>query len=234
MPIPHKPNLPRLFGSSEADQELNRRATSIKVEWDSVTNASDYEININNTLYLTQSNSHKFTALTDNHRYDIKIRAINNDGASDWSDVFKTITRPQSPMAPERLPYDVYGWGLGWKWNLLVQADIQLKLLRKVDTEITLLADALAFESEYVDVDYPYHETKHYFLQLYLPRAKVPEDVLGSDNNSYYGDQRTAVYPHAYIPEVPETNPITLEEVKTWNVYQSLNLLGNAYDIRSF
>lgn len=88
--------------------------TEVYIEWKAVTNAKQYEIEYTTAIKYFDSNSSEVTSVTVdatkvNHaeitgmesgeEYFFRVRAINDDGESDWCDV-KSIILGKAPIAP--------------------------------------------------------------------------------------------------------------------------------------
>lgn len=88
--LQHGPlNAPKNAGIKEAHLE----AYKVKPTWESVLNADYYDIEFDGQLYSTiQDTTLLFEDLTAETNYSFKIRAVNADGASDWT-TFSTFTK---------------------------------------------------------------------------------------------------------------------------------------------
>lgn len=72
----------------------NREAYTLKPTWDRVENADFYEIEFNDMLYSTITDTGLlFENLNAESSYDFKIRAVNKDGHSEWA-TFSAVTKP--------------------------------------------------------------------------------------------------------------------------------------------
>lgn len=74
----------------------NTEAYTVKPTWDKVAGADFYEIEFDSMLYTTIKNTELlFDGLEAETDYNFKIRAVNKDGHSDWSDfAVKTKSNP--------------------------------------------------------------------------------------------------------------------------------------------
>nr|WP_320037688.1 TIM-barrel domain-containing protein [uncultured Bacteroides sp.] len=74
----------------------NTEAYTLKPTWSKVTNADFYEIEFNGMLYTTIKDTELlFTDLTAETTYSFKVRAVNKDGYSDWTECSaKTKSNP--------------------------------------------------------------------------------------------------------------------------------------------
>ncbi|MDX8573394.1 discoidin domain-containing protein [Elizabethkingia sp. HX QKY] len=76
--------------------DKNLEAYTVKPTWDKVPNADYYEIDFNGLKYSTIKDTELlFEGLTAETDYTFKVRAVNKDGASDWTSfVTKTKSNP--------------------------------------------------------------------------------------------------------------------------------------------
>ncbi|MDX8567466.1 discoidin domain-containing protein [Elizabethkingia sp. HX XZB] len=76
--------------------DKNLEAYTVKPTWDKVPNADYYEIDFNGLKYSTIKDTELlFEGLTAETDYTFKVRAVNKDGASDWTSfVAKTKSNP--------------------------------------------------------------------------------------------------------------------------------------------
>ena len=74
-------------------RDTNATAYTLKPTWNKVANADFYEIKFNGMLYSTIKDTELlFDGLGAETNYSFKIRAVNKDGYSDWSE-FRAITK---------------------------------------------------------------------------------------------------------------------------------------------
>lgn len=77
--------------------EANTGAYTVTPTWEKINNADYYEISFNDMLYTTIKDTELlFDALTPETSYSFKIRAVNKDGESDWSDF--SVTTKANPL----------------------------------------------------------------------------------------------------------------------------------------
>jgi len=78
--------------------EENRTAYTLKPTWNKVEHADFYEIEFDNMLYTTiKDNELLFDGLTPETPYSFKLRAVNKDGHTEWTE-FKSATKA-NPLA---------------------------------------------------------------------------------------------------------------------------------------
>lgn len=77
--------------------EENTAPYTLTPSWDAVKNADYYEIEFDNMLYTTiKDTDFLFTDLAAETPYSFKLRAVNRDGASDWTTI--TATTKSNPL----------------------------------------------------------------------------------------------------------------------------------------
>lgn len=189
----------RLFGRDDAEREQSRKADRLRLEFDDVPTALSYELEVNGSS-IPFANREWIQVGLANTRYDLRVRALDQNGYSDWSTYFSTVTRPPKPNPPSRVPYDLLGWGIGFEWTLVDNfpgsENASLSLLRTQDDENAEILVANAPQrSEYVDTDYERHVLKDYWLRYVIAREMVPGDLLGSENYSEDSQRISAANP---------------------------------------
>lgn len=71
--------------------DKNTEAYTLKPTWKKISNADFYEINFNGMLYTTiKDTTLLFDGLTAETTYSMKLRAVNKDGYSDWTEMKAT------------------------------------------------------------------------------------------------------------------------------------------------
>lgn len=82
-------------------QNINATATSssISLQWDSTTGASNYEIEILGTPVKTSVPAYTHYGLNPNTQYAYRVRALNSSGAGEWSSIIAKTTLPGTPNA---------------------------------------------------------------------------------------------------------------------------------------
>jgi hypothetical protein len=175
LPLPNKPiNL----------AVASRISNSLAVTWDIAANADSYELEISWTgesRIFPASSPQKIEALLSttslpifsNRIYNLRIRAVNSQGISDWSDLLVTATVPPVPPPPSAngsmIEVDAK---LSWNVVLSDQVDLTNPLFveisrQELDGEIKILPNAanLPLQGGYVDEN-PLNENS-YFIRLY-------------------------------------------------------------------
>lgn len=92
-----KNNIWCTYSSKECtDYRQNLEAYTVKPTWDKVPNADYYEIDFNGLKYSTIKDTELlFEGLTAETDYTFKVRAVNKDGASEWTSfTVKTKSNP--------------------------------------------------------------------------------------------------------------------------------------------
>ena len=109
---------------SKAPQNLVAEASvnQIKLSWDNILLADEYEVEINGQIHRTSVPLYTFTDLLPATTYQLRVRAVTEAGNGEWSDIVEAIT------------------------NLPVPENIQSNL---VDNDITITWDAVVGATSY-------------------------------------------------------------------------------------
>jgi hypothetical protein len=170
-----------------------RAPDSLTVNWLDVAGATSYDARItdpsgNTTMKANVTRPVTFDSLVPTDRYVIAARAVNNNGASQWSADFATRTRPATPPAPSAtidavIPVFIVTWSIAGPSGGTVS-------LRQVgngsDTEVVSggpLTGSQAFSSIPSGVQW------QFLSQLTVPAPDLP----GSTNVSFWGPATTIV-----------------------------------------
>ncbi|WP_406694488.1 fibronectin type III domain-containing protein [Singulisphaera sp. Ch08] len=101
MPVPPKPNPPVLFGATPAQRETSRRADALRFSWTDVPTAETYDIRFGNSDVRTNVARGTFLGgLAANTFHQVRLRGVNSEGPSEWSDPATFTTRPDRPESP--------------------------------------------------------------------------------------------------------------------------------------
>lgn len=106
-----KPTVPAASGGITSLKALTK--TSVQIEWESVANAKNYEIQYttklmyfdssqevsSSTIDASVSNHAEITGLQSGEQYFFRVRSTNEQGESPWTEI-KSITIGQPPIAP--------------------------------------------------------------------------------------------------------------------------------------
>src|SRR5688500_18110220 len=101
MPVPPTPNPPVLFGASAAEREASLTASALRFDWAAVSTATSYDIRFEATDLRANATPGTFLGgLSANQNHQVRLRAVNADGASGWSNPVTFATRPDKPNPP--------------------------------------------------------------------------------------------------------------------------------------
>jgi hypothetical protein len=222
LPLPNKPiNL----------AVASRISNSLAVTWDIAANADSYELEISwtgeNRIFPASSPqkiedllSTTSLPIFSNRIYNIRIRAVNSQGSSDWSDLLVTATAPPVPPPPSAngsmIEVDAK---LSWNVVLSAQVDLTNPLFveifrQELDGKKKILPNAtsLPLQGEYVD-ESPLNENS-YFIRLY---SDLPLPILRniSEWSSVYSF-RKQVFAKLEIPGTQGNNNLRSQMMRNY------------------
>jgi hypothetical protein len=77
---------------------ISSTETAIKFTWDAIAGATAYDVEVDDTMLEDiLNNEYTLSGLEPNSRYDFRVRAKNDDGNGDWSEVVTGSTLPAAP-----------------------------------------------------------------------------------------------------------------------------------------
>jgi Fibronectin type III domain len=201
----------------------SRSSNSLAVTWNAAANADRYELEISwtgETRIFPALSPQKIEDLLStaslplfsNRIYNIRVRGVNSQGSSDWSDLLVTATLPPTPTPPSAsgsmIEVDAK---LSWNVDLAAQVDLTFSLFVEIarqesDGEIKTLPNAtnLPLQGGYVDEN-PLTENS-YFIRLY---SDLPPPI--SRNISEWSSAcffRKQVFAKLQIPGIQESNAL--------------------------
>jgi hypothetical protein len=192
-----KPTNVRFFGAIPADQELSRGEKDLRITFDVVPGADSYAVRLNGTVVPGDfQQGGTVTVGSSNTLATIEVRAQKvGQTPSDWSDTFKTVTRPPTPSAPRQLPYELSEFAIvvGWAVASGFPGDNQssASLIR----DGMILAVQRKLVAYYADATYKQGLPHVYTITIVIPQAAVPDDVLSGPNQSFTSMGLTALAP---------------------------------------
>ncbi len=96
--VPTKPAPPFLYGSDDVEKEKSRGSDYLRMAWGTVSDADSYDLRVEAVgVWSDVSQGFKVVALQPNTRYKVKLKAVNAEGESPWSDSLEIHTRPATP-----------------------------------------------------------------------------------------------------------------------------------------
>ena len=206
-PLPTPPSKPILYTIASPSY-----TGEIHISWSSVSDADDYKIyrSKDGTSYIlletVYSNSYDDT-ITENGEYSYKIKAGNEVGYSDYSDV-KSVTvsisaplptAPDAPVLKDIYPQPNTDGNIRLEWDIVSDADRYTVYRSNNDVSYDLL--------EVVYVNY-YDDSRTNGVYYYKLRA-------GNINDDYsdYSNVKSVTVQIPNVPDIPEAYYITYEVV---------------------
>lgn len=193
-----------LYGASAAEKERSRRHDEIKIGFTPVTGADAYEVRVDGIQRPGFVLPGDWVVLgLPNTAFALELRAVGTGkDPSDWSGALRVVTRPPSPPAPQREPYDLQGWGIVISWSVKLgdwpgAGAARVELLRaQGDGSPEVLRSEAAPTDRHIDTTYEKNVLKRYILRTMVPQGAVPDDLLGGRNTSFEGPPLEAMHPH--------------------------------------
>ncbi|TBZ36444.1 hypothetical protein E0H36_05325 [Rhizobium leguminosarum bv. viciae] len=170
----------RLYGSEDS-----READRLRIEFDPVDHAEQYIVSVDDVDRATPILSGSWIdALTPNTDYKLEVKAqAAGYEDSDFSVPFIGTTRPPIPPKPQRMPYDLQGWGIVLDWSVSAwpgSALAKTRLYRRDDGgSWNLLTGNRELADRYIDTGYPFGVVKDYALTVVVPSTTVAENESG-------------------------------------------------------
>ena len=222
---PATPSAPTLASAADA-----RGSSALILTWPPAAGAATYNLRVDGvestdslTPPFTLSAAPSGSPLALNREYRVAVRARDDavGGTSDWSPEVAFVTRPPTPGSPLRVAFDLFLYGLVLQWDVssLFDGGAQSYVLLWRDTRGAgrdLLLDGSAEPGghrtgRFVDLRYTPEVAKRYFLQFVVPRAAVPDDLLGADNVSFEGPAIELYRPIAVKLLRPSGPPVPID-----------------------
>jgi len=225
MPEPHPPPVPTEL------LVLNRTADSIEISWkcQTASSLSQLEITWNNNIGVFQATSpQKIEELISAHSpsflsncfYQVRVRSVNDDGVSDWSDMLTTASLPPTPpkLSLCRVMIDSRT-RLSWDIHLDSCVNLQYPLFVEIfqsdlngHSMLLLDAERLMLKGKYI-LQSPV-DTILYFLRLF---SEMPSPLLR--NESQNGPTVLCLkrkYGSLQIPSLQEASLIRTQQLRQY------------------
>lgn len=99
----------------------------ISLDWDWVTDAFGYQVEINGSQIVTIPNGNTmqyvFSSVTPDTAYTFRLRAYNVGGESPWTDALKVTTLPDPPSVPENIEIEASKYSVKLSWPSAERAE---------------------------------------------------------------------------------------------------------------
>jgi hypothetical protein len=214
LPLPNKPtNL----------AVASRSSNSLAVTWDAAVNADSHELEISwtgeNRIFPASSPqkiedllSAASLPLFSNRIYNIRVRGVNSQGSSDWSDFLVTATLPPTSTPPS-VDSSMIEVNVNLSWNVVLPAQVDLTFplfveiaRQELDGEKKILPNAtnLPLQGGYIDEN-PLNENS-YFIRLYSDLSPpISRNISEWSLALFFGKQ---VFAKLEIPGIQENNAL--------------------------
>jgi hypothetical protein len=201
----------------------SRSSNSLAVIWNAAANAERYELEISwtdeNRIFPASSPqkvedllSTASLSLFSNRVYNIRVRARNSRGSSDWSALLVAATLPPTPASPSAsgsmIEMDAK---LYWNVNLAAQVDLTFPLFveiarQELDGEVRILPNAtnLPLQGGYVDEN-PLTENS-YFIRLYSDLPPPISRNISEWSSAYFFIKQ--VFAKLQVPGIQKSNAL--------------------------
>lgn len=99
----------------------------VSLDWDWVTDAFGYQIEINGSQIVNIPNGstmqYVFSSVTPDTNYTFRLRAYNVGGESPWTEVLKVTTLPDPPSIPENIAIETSKYTVKLTWPSVERAE---------------------------------------------------------------------------------------------------------------
>jgi hypothetical protein len=219
---PARPPAPEVVNFT-ADDFATRGPTFITLRWGAAARAESYEVRFTRAdaeeIRPTPTNGGTFDGLLPSQNYSISVRSVNGAGASDWSPLLATCTRPAKPPSPEQGYNEMtqVGTNMLLLWNLSgvgMPAGAVVRLDKRREGEaISMLNQSPAPQGSFVDDGYTAGD--FYALSLAVANPLAPGGVNRSARSEEIRPLRM-VFAELRIPGEQEARKISTSYLRDY------------------
>ena len=173
----------------------SRTSTSVTLNWNSVTGATQYRLDLGGTEYVVSGTSKSITGLSSGSTHSAKVRAENSGGNSSYS---SSLTVVLPPATPKSISASLSGTTITVSWGASSGATlyrIQIGSITKTATGTSVSATGLTRGSTY----------------------SIQVRAENSGGNSSYGSTISITIPPAVPTNIRETADSTSSITWSWN-----------------
>lgn len=204
---PPQPSPPRLWGQDAAERELSRGSDYLRLTWDLVAGATDYELRVDGGPEQSAPPGTTVAGFQPNSLHAFDVRAVDGTGSSPWSPVFEMVTRPPTPAAPLQDEAAPTLWGVSLLWSASGSFPgggvAAIEVWRRWNGTEAVVASGAPLASIKLDEDDPKMMPKQYWLRIVVPTAAVPGNPLPGDNVSFSSPELSARGPIVHRAVIP-------------------------------
>ena len=225
-----KPNAPSSIKSCKATS-----ATSVRLEWDKVNSAESYEIeHATKKEYLGASNaattvngitttSYEITGLTSGETYFFRVRAVNQQGSSEWTGV-SSVTIGKKPAAPttwSSTTTAIVGESVRLYWMHNSEDESN-----ETKAELHITKNGISSTQTIVDKDVENDENNYYDMLTtgFTDGTNIKWRVRTAGITGEYGDWSTQRTIDVYAPpslslDITDNNGLSINSVESFPFY---------------
>jgi hypothetical protein len=194
----------------------SRDSNALKVRWDSVSNATNYEIEVSSIGQIPlpfpatiPQDIENLLPLASNRVYNIRVRALNISGTSDFSDVLFAVTLPPKPLPPSGTSSMIeVNLMLAWEVQLSTNVDVSHPLFIEIKREDSdqIIGTNLSLKGKLSDQ--PPTGENSYFMRLVSQISSISPSLRNESNWSDKVTIRKDVFAKLEIPRIKENQQI--------------------------
>jgi hypothetical protein len=179
---PPKPEPPKLTGN---DEQV-RGPDFLFLVWKSVGSQYEYDLQLNSNIKQSQTSGDKVDSLEPDTVYEVRVRTRDaaRNNVSFWSDLFKIITRPETPPPPFFPATDAFIPKAVISWKIKAPLISSVKLRITINSSTTVVSQNFKPEDQLTEENYEYGRERKYALKLIIPRLEAPS----GQNESYWSE----------------------------------------------
>jgi hypothetical protein len=183
--MPGIPQNVRVYGATVEEQDRSRGVLTVRVGFDAVADADAYDAELNGFVISNDFHSGDSVRIgVANTLAVVRIRATKAaQMPSAWSKELTTVTRPPTPPAPTRRPFELSEFGIVLAWSIPRNFPSADKASSQLARDGIPVQDNLSFDSIFVDTKYAQNTAHSYTLYIAVPADAVPAGALGGKPN---------------------------------------------------